>query len=343
MRKRSRFIGFFVFLLAFGFSAVADVKASPEFRADDSFMPGMPNHGAAFLWFLNPFHQPTHIPPSGSLELSSYFYRSSHYVGVVTPRHQLFQHAEISSLYLGARYGLSARTALDAEMPLHTTSTNRLRGLFHRKQLYGKDYFFTVDDREAFRASPGRLYAGDLSLGASARFRRADGYLPEVVARGAVEIPTGDDGHGFGNGRLDYGLTLALRWAKRHGRLASGYVRFHVVLPGNLARAPGVPVRSYWGANAGFHTPMPWPRSMRKRWVLSGNIFWNTSPIGPEVQIRTLSARSFGLGGSLFYRASERTRVEFVLMEDFTDRALGQQDFLIGAGVRHRFQKTRGR
>jgi hypothetical protein len=341
MRGRFRFIGFFVFLLAFEFSAAADVKASSELSADDSFMPTMPNHGAAFLWVLNPLHQPTHLPPAGSLELSSYFHRSSHYVGVATPRHQLFQHTEISSLYLGARYGLSARTALDAEMPLHTTSTNRLRGMFHRKQLYGKDYFFTVDEQEVFRASPGRLYAGDLSLGASARLRRADGYLPEVVARGAVEAPTGDDGHGFGNGRVDYGLTLALRWAKRHAPRAGGYVRFHAVLPGSLAPAPGVPVRSYWGANAGFHTPMPW--RMRKRWVLSGNIFWNTSPIGPEVEIRTLSARSFGLGGALFYRASERTRVEFVFMEDFTDRALGQQDFLIGAGVRHRFRKNRGR
>jgi hypothetical protein len=222
-----------------------------------------------------------------------------------------------------------------------------MRGLFHRKQLYGKDYFFTANDQEVFRASPGRLYAGDLSLGASARLRRADGLLPEVVARGAVEIPTGADEHGFGNGRLDYGLTLALRWAKRHapraGRSTGGYVRFHAVLPGSLALAPGVPVRSYWGANAGFHTPMPRPRRMRKRWIFSGNVYWNTSPIGPEVEIRTLSARSFGLGGALFYHASERTRVEFVLMEDFTAKALGQQDFSIGAGVRHRFQKKRGR
>jgi hypothetical protein len=337
-------------LLAFEFSAAADAEEPSVFRAGDSFLPAMPNHGAAFLWVLNPFHQPTHLPPAGSLELTSHLHRSSHYVGVVTPKYKLFQFMEISSLYLSARYGLSARTALDAEMPLHTISTNRMRGLFHRNQLYGKHYFFTANDQEVFRAVPRRLYAGDLSLGANVRLRRVDGYLPEVVARGAVEIPAGDDEHGFGNGRVDYGLTLALRWAKRHAPQASWfargagcYVHFHVVLPGSLDLAPDIPVRSYWGANAGFHMPMPWPRPMRKRWIFSGNVYWNTSPIGPEVDIRTLSARSFGLGGALFYHASERTRVEFVLMEDFTAKALGQQDFSIGVGVRHRFRNNRGR
>ena len=57
-------------------------------------MPTMPNHGAAFLWFLNPSHQSTRLVPSGAFEISPFLHYSSHFVSISAPNHELIQFAD---------------------------------------------------------------------------------------------------------------------------------------------------------------------------------------------------------------------------------------------------------
>lgn len=125
---------------------------------------------------------------------------------------------------LRLRYGLAEGLDVEVEFALAYTTSGFLDGLadaFHDtfnlpgggRGLVGTDQFemkIESEDETIFDVEENRLGLDDIPIVLTRRLREEDADGPGVAFRVAVELPTGSEKNGFGNGKLDYGAGILL-------------------------------------------------------------------------------------------------------------------------------------
>lgn len=144
--------------------------------------------------------------------------------------------AELGQLALAARVGIADVLDLELELPfLYTTSgfLDEMVQVFHDTLALpdgGRDE--QPDDQyevelasageELYTLEEDRLGIQDVPIRLALRLREEDASGPGIAARFGLELPTGDETTGFGNGALDWGLGFVLeqslgRWTLNAG------------------------------------------------------------------------------------------------------------------------------
>ena len=125
---------------------------------------------------------------------------------------------------LRVRYGLTESLDVEVELGLAYTTSGFLDGLadfFHdtfnfpgggRDRIANDQYEMVIesDGEEIFDVEEDRLGINDLPIVFTQRLREEDADGPGVAWRVGVELPTGSEKNGFGNGELDFGTGILL-------------------------------------------------------------------------------------------------------------------------------------
>lgn len=214
-------------LLASSCAAPAAVDEEPP--REDAFRRGpLPLRTNGPLVQIFPVMRPraAATTPAGTLDLqvlsaySSIFEVGQGATGSVSFDGELWR----NSLML--RTGLGPATDVDVEIPVMYASSgfldvfvetwHELLGLPNsgRETRERFDYDMTVraGDDVVYELEGDRVGLGDVPVVLTHRVVEADGGRPAVYVQGLVELPTGDESDGFGNGAFDYALGAGVEW-----------------------------------------------------------------------------------------------------------------------------------
>jgi hypothetical protein len=235
--------------------------------------------------------------------------------------------AELYTLELegGLRRG---RVAIDAALPVHRIDRSYVRSnsLIHD----GPDEYVLAllsPTGTVFHAPErGETGFGDLAVGTTVALTPAGG-PSRLMLRAVLELPTGSEGSGFGNGGPDAALGIRQEWrgARWSGSLAAGYV----LVGGG---------RVFGGLRPRDHAVAEASAALRAfgRWSAALGVSWCDSPYA-EPGLGPVSDDGMILGTAVRYDTRDGHRLEWWLVEDPFPGG-GQPDFSSGIGFRLRFR-----
>jgi hypothetical protein len=179
------------------------------------------------------------------------------------------------------------------------------------------DFLFIVsrDGSPLIRGRSGEAGPGDLRAALKRALREGDPYLSLY---GFIELPTGDPKRGFGNGDIDWGLSL--HFQKSLGEGLGSYLGTGVVVPGDY-RAAGT-----FGLDEYFYlsTAVMWEYS--KDVSLVGQALFKGSPYSTGVRDVDTASVVSSLGGR--YGIGNGSYLELVFTED--PSTAGAPDLAVG-------------
>ena len=292
-----------------------------------------------FLQFFR--FRPVGAPPPaagrGSLELTSE-YTSYFRIDGETFDHFAALDGEVWRNVLRGRLGLGRSVALTIEVPALYAGGGFLdryiedyHDLFGFNQ-EGRDrnpdnrYLFALvaDGTTAYDLPQNDLGLGDVSLVVDWQLRPGSAGAPGVVLRAGVELPTGDEARGFGNGRTDGGLGVAVsqRLGSWHLHADVGYQ-----LQGQPRSftAAGVEVRDNWSADLGVE------RALGARTTLIAQLGFEESPIR-DLRLPAVDDNSATLAVGVDVRLAGRWALDAYFLEDLDGEST--QDFTASVGLR---------
>ncbi len=252
------------------------------------------------------------------------------------PEEYVSMDTETVRLALRARRGLSEDLDLEVELPLLSAGSGVLdRFIEEFHDLFGLPAggrHLNPDDRHLVRLeSDGELLyeldqglgLGDVPLVLTWALRPEDDAGPAVAARAGIELPTGSESRGYGNGALDAGAGVLLERSLGRWTVVGGV---DVVVPGQSARMEA---------------------SARHRYVtmyaleLSGEYRWNdalslvattkwTSQMIDTIPLEEIEREVFDLGVGAVWDAGEASRLALSFHEDLV--AATGSDFTLQLG-----------
>jgi hypothetical protein len=154
----------------------------------------------------------------------------------VTDGDRISLDAELGRLELGARVGIGGLADLELALPFLYTTSGFLDDMvewFHEtfalpdggRDMYPNDQFdveLVSDGQQLYQLDEDRFGIEDIPIFVAFRLREEDEAGPGLAARLGVELPTGDQDAGFGNGAVDWGLGLSLERSWGRWTLFSG-------------------------------------------------------------------------------------------------------------------------
>lgn len=244
---------------------------------------------------------------------------------------------ETTRAVLRARYGLAERTDLELELPLLYATGGGVDGLieaWHRLfSLPNGAREENEDGRYEMRVADGpdvlyelegnRIGLQDIPVILTHNLRLEDEAGPALAVRAAIELPTGSEEQGFGNGALDYGLGGLLERSWGRWTLTSGV---ELLLPGDsdrLKEASGHSYNDMWAVELGGE--YRWNDELS----LVGGVVW-TSDFLSSIQLDELDRDILDLGLGVAWDSSEESRMTISVHEDMV--ALTGSDFTIQLG-----------
>jgi hypothetical protein len=168
----------------------------------------------------------------------------------------------------------------------------------------------------------GKVGLGDLRLTGKKEFSFGETVL---AVKADLELPTGDANTGFGNGSLDWGLSLI--GERKLGQAFKLTGALGLVLPGDLKARETIGLQTYYYAGAAGE----W--ALWKNLEVLGQFLVQTSPY-PETGISAIDQTGviLTLGGRY---AFGRNSLELSFTEDLN--TTGAPDFTFQIGFKHRF------
>ncbi len=160
--------------------------------------------------------------PPGEVELKS----SLTYTSMFQVRHRTMAFVELDGEWARAevdvRLGITDRLEAFVSIPYLYTSSGFLDSTIENYHDFldlnqdGRDrarrnQFSAVihyGGQDVFRLKENKSGFGDIPVGLAFALLKEDASTPGLLVRGALELPTGDDEDGFGNGRFDLGVGL---------------------------------------------------------------------------------------------------------------------------------------
>ncbi|MEW6187678.1 MAG: DUF3187 family protein [Thermodesulfobacteriota bacterium] len=148
---------------------------------------------------------------------------------------------------------------------------------------------------------------------------------PLLSLKTSLELPTGDPNKGYGNGGVDWGISVQLE--KKLGRLLQANLNLGLVAPGDLKTSPLIDLRTYYYGCIGVEA------EATPAFSLLGQFSVQTSPF-PTTGIKRMDnpALMFSLGAR--YQLG-RTFWECALTEDLNGS--GAPDFIFGFSFKQKF------
>jgi hypothetical protein len=295
-----------------------------------------------FLMFYRMTPAPTGLPELGHGEITlhsdytSYFRVDERPIGSIAALDgELWRNA------LRARVGLGHQVTVSIEVPTLYGGGGFLDSFienyhdtfnFHQE---GRDenqddqfrFLLVNDARLAYLLVENEVGLGDISFTFDWRLRSETEHAPAILLRGGLELPTGDEKRGFGNGHTDGGLGVGLEKTLGRYRLYSN-VAYQIQGAPDAFAAPGVRARDNWSADLAVERPF----GRRLSGLLQFG--WEQSPIlGTALKAVDDNAMTALLG--LGWWTGGRWRLDFAFLEDLDGESA--QDFTMSLAVAWRF------
>jgi hypothetical protein len=153
------------------------------------------------------------------------------------------------------------------------------------------------------KANNGEAGPGDIRVSIRKAILKSD---PYISIKADLELPTGSASKGFGNGRIDSGISLLMD--KHISELFRSYFILGAVFPGDLHAKETVRLRSYLYSGAALEAAI-W-----KNFSLLGQVSFQNSPF-PETRIGPIDRIASLLTLGVRY-SSDKNVFEFSLSED---------------------------
>lgn len=233
---------------------------------------------------------------------------------------------EISELAFRYTGKMSDSFGFGVELPLFSFNSGVLDGFLESYHDmfglpdYGKserprnDFLYEVwkDGRMIIKGNSGKTGIGDIRFSLKKVIYNGD---PVISIKTAIELPTGNESHGFGNGSLDFMGSLLID--KRLSKRLLIYGNAGMVFPGNLKAEETIDLREYFYAGIGIEAAA-W-----EKLHLLGQLFVQTSPF-PDTDISAVdrTAVMISLGGRYAFKDNS---IEFSFTEDMSTS--GAPDF----------------
>ncbi|MCB9914761.1 MAG: DUF3187 family protein [Planctomycetes bacterium] len=258
---------------------------------------------------------------------------------VYAPTESVVMDGETIRTTLRARYGLGAHTDVEVELPfLHAGAG----GLDHFIEAWhrvfglpggGRERF--PDDQYEMRVVEGgdvlyelegnRLALQDVPVILTRNVRREDAHGPAIALRGALELPTGSESSGFGNGALDVGVGVL---GERSLGRWSVFGALSVLAHGQPDRLRALPAHE-------LEDQLSIELSGEYRWndrlsLLLGTVW--TSRMISTVRVVEISREVIDLGGGASWDLDGGGRVTLSVHEDLVAQTGSDLTLQLGAG-----------
>jgi hypothetical protein len=230
---------------------------------------------------------------------------------------------ETARLTFRSRYGLADRVDIEAELPFLYAFGGNLDSFiedYHaffglpdaKRDEYPDDQIdmhVQSGDDVLYDLEGNELGLGDIPIFLTVAVREEDGDGPGVALRGGVELPTGSQSKGFGNGEVDFGLGLLGERSWGRWTVTGGV---DLVFPGQSDRMRAAPEHSYEDQFS-FHL------TGECRWsdhfsLIAGTVW--TSRMINSVGLEEINSEVFDLGVGFLFDTGPASRVAFSVHED---------------------------
>lgn len=237
---------------------------------------------------------------------------------------------------LAVRYGVSASSDLEIEIPLVYTSAGFLDQFietFHELLLFpnsGREsrpkftYEMEVaqDGDRIYHMEGNRLGLGDISLVFAQQVLQESDSAPSVLVRAGVELPTGSESAGFGNGDVDYGADARVEQSFGRWTLNGGVNHVITTRPSSFVGS-GVDAADVTGAQG----------SVEYRWndevsLVVGGVY--TSSVTDDIHIEELNSDIFLLDFGAIWDTRSGSRWMAAFEEDVIAASGPDFTFLFG-------------
>ena len=221
-----------------------------------------------------------------------------------------------------ARYGLGGRTDLEVELALVLASSGFMDSFveeFHN--LFGfpdagrdgaeeNQYRMRLrhDGELVYELEEDRVGFADVPIIVTHQVREENASGPAVAVRVGVELPTGSEDRGFGNGELDWGVGSLMERSLGRWTVTAAV---DVLLPGN----PDAFQRAGVDLNDILSLQLGGEYRWNDRLSLLGQLFW-TSPMTDDYSVEEFNSEIFDLGLGLAYDWTGGPRLYVAFQED---------------------------
>ena len=228
---------------------------------------------------------------------------------------------------LVARYGLSHGSDIEIEIPIMYASGGFLDPIIEDYHNFfgfpngGRDqrpqdaYEMKVQTHgaDAYQLEGYRVALGDIPIVYTQQLRAQDGNAPSLAARFGIELPTGSESAGFGNGKLDAGAGMLAQFAS--GRwTTTGAVDY--VHAGGSSTFTAADVHPSPQADAQLGVEYRWNDGAS---ILSGLVL--DSPVTQDIHLKEIDKPilSFDLG--VAWDVADRSQLYFGFTEDVISKS----------------------
>lgn len=240
------------------------------------------------------------------------------------------------------RYGLSGRADVEVELPLLFTTSGFLDAFIEswhellslpdggRERIENDQWTMTLADGDdlLYTLEEDRLDLGDLSVVYTSRIQDEGEHAPALAWRLGVEVPTGSESAGFGNGALDYGLGLV--GEKNLGRVTTTF--------GLSWRVPGQSEGFRSSAAHELRDAFDFQLGGEYRWndsvSLLAQFFWS-GPMVKSIPLEEIDREILDLGLGVVWDAGDASTLSISFHEDLV--AATGPDFSLLASWRRGF------
>lgn len=198
---------------------------------------------------------------AGRVEVDSQLSYTSMFQTNVAPGASANFDGEWAEFSVHLRVGLTDRIELFATVPVRYTSSGFLddfvEGYHDTFGLLqdGRDRFpsdqyaaqYDYDGRTIYRLREDTLGLGDVPIGIACRLVDEGDVVPAILGRVAIELPTGNEDDGFGNGQIDAGAGVVLEKSIGRFTIAAG-ADYTIIREASRMRGSGVDLDPLLGA-----------------------------------------------------------------------------------------------
>lgn len=292
------------------------------------------NQFPLFLHLNTPFLERAALQDSLTLNLSY----SSIFLIRNTSRWSVQMDLELAELSLRFRKKLSNSLEIGLELPVLSFNSGFMDpslDWYHstfgfpdygRSSRPSNQFLYQIRNEKGLlvKGENGKSGLGDLRISGKQVLLTNQGQtLLSVLAN--IEIPTGDPNQGYGNGNLDFGLTILVE--KKLSPIFQAYGNLGLIIPGTLKAHQDLELKKYYYGGLGLEA------ALSKTISLVGQVWSQSSPF-PETGIGAVdnSALLLSLGGRYHLAKSY---LELSLTEDLNTS--GAPDFIVNFSFKRKF------
>jgi hypothetical protein len=265
--------------------------------------------------------------PDGKLALSAISQYSNIFENGFSDTEKVVLDGETWRNSLVARYGLSHWSDIEIEIPIMYASGGFLDPIiedYHhalglpnggRDQRPQDAYEMSVQTHgaTAYTLDEYRVGLGDIPIVFTQQLREQDGGAPSLAARFGVELPTGSESGGFGNGKLDAGAGMLAQFACGRWTTTGALDYVHA---GGSSTFTAADVHPSPQADAQLGVEYRWSDGAS---ILSGLVL--DSPVTQDIHLKEIDKPILSLDLGVAWDVADRSQLYFGFTEDVISKS----------------------